>query len=569
MFFANLFGTPSTTSTPPSTSQGKFVFPNIYVLPCLQELKKGGGIGRQLNFELEQQPSTWDDSQKIQKPLFPGILTGILIGSKNASDEFDKYWSGNRYLTGSLKKDDPRVTKNGLLTIPDFSPYGFYSRMRTASCSSFTCSQKWSMYTKFLYSKFDEAPRDNSNIALLVTHHNRMRSSYDNQALIPFKSKEFGAYANNFCLKIVVQKSKRQVDFSIFFSGFPDKGAFKGVCKDKDELDAIIQQNYGQTGGGDYVYMCEPADEPADKPFVIDDFIDTNRIRSGILSGLGELSQTSTDTITIDVIRHGNSFHNDPVSIKDKMMRLDSSLTPFGMFQADLLGKFLATKIPQNSNILLCASFLERTQLTGLSILEAAGIQLPPIMMTGLVSMKERAFIRYIRAAIAIKKKYNLDMQTLKSAPSLKVKEKVKEKLKEKFITARRFLDFYPLTPDRGIIFIKFLQKKMEESASKPDSIIPHIISSIIYELQSSEPIDYETIDYETITSVVSSIVGNVQPDVEGDDDDEYRQTSSCFGPDCFPGGGKTHKKGRKVRKTKKARKTKKVRKQKKNKTRR
>lgn len=525
-----------------------YVFPNIYVLPCLQELKQYAGIGRHFNKELEQQPSTWDNSQKTQQPLFPGILTG----SQNASDEFDKYWSGNRYLTGSLKKDDPRVTKNGLLEIPDFSPYGFYSRIRTIGCSSFTCSQKWSMYTQFLYSKFSEesVPRGNSNIALLVTHHNRMRSSNDNNALIPFKSKDFNAYANNFCLKIDVQKSTQQVQFSIFFSGFPDKGAFVQECKDKSKLDAIIRQ----MGGGDYKYICEPTNG-----FNIDQFIDTDRIRKGILEGLTKMEQ-STDTITIYVIRHGNSLHNAPVKIKDKMMRLDSSLTPFGMFQADLLGKFLAREIRQNSNILLCTSFLERTQLTGLLVLEAAGITLPSVMMDGLVSMKERAFIRYIRAAVAIKKKFSSVLQTLKSTPS----PELEKKLSKKFITARRFLNFYPLTPDRATIFVRFLQKKMNESANNYDSIIPHIIPLIISELQTSEPIDYET-----ITAALTSIVGNIPPDEEGDDeDDEDDEIPDCVGPNCFR-GGKTYKKGRKARKTKKVRKTKKARKQRKNKTRR
>ena len=135
------------------------------------------------------------------------------------------------------------------------------------------------------------------------------------------------------------------------------------------------------------------------------------------------------------------------------MKRLDSTLTPYGMFQAYKLGNFFKQEgYLRNSNIMLCCSFLERTQLTGLSILEAAGIQLPEKMKTGLMSMTQRAFLRYGAAVSG------------------------------NFKSAQKFLTFSPLNEaNEPENFNVFLQTK---GASDP--IVDPIVEQIVAGLQGS-----------------------------------------------------------------------------------
>jgi hypothetical protein len=349
----------------------------IYVLPCLQELKnQSTGIGRLASLEYEQQPGKWTGSRVV--PLFGGLA----YGSANATDYFDKYWSGTQ-IPQNLVGD---VTKNGLLAIPNCSDYGFKSNnyITSTQCKDFTCSQKWTIYTNFLKNHTD--PYKTKNIALFVTHHNRMRDTL--QGILPFiKDSEYDAYANNFCLKISI--SNDAVDYSLFFAGFPDKGEFDIQRCSIPDLNNLV--------GGGYDYLCETD---------ITQFIDTDSITTGI-----KAAGITGFACDIYVIRHGNSLHNKPVEISDfnnisnlnlTQNRLDSSLTPLGMYQAYLLGSYFKNQrvFENNPNIVLCCSFLQRTQLTGLLLLKAAGInfnQLDP----GFTPMLRQALIRYSRAQTA------------------------------------------------------------------------------------------------------------------------------------------------------------------------
>jgi hypothetical protein len=341
----------------------------IYVLPCLQELKEGGRV---VGVEYEQQPGKWNGKEVV--PLF----TGSFYGSSDGSDEFDKYWSGKS------KNPNNDITKNGLLTIPDCSSFGFKNNNSVIQCKDFSCTQKWSIYTKFLKSKCP-TPTAN-NVALLVTHHNRMRDSNLMQGLLPFKdTSPYNAYANNICLKISI--SNNMVSYSLFFKGFPDKGDFKDCIsinptRNDDNAGVVI-------GGGSYKYFCNTN---------IEKFINTELITEGI-------NNAGINGIKLDiyVIRHGNALHNKPVSISDfattNQNRLDSSLTPLGMYQAKILGDyFMNTDVLNNANIILCCSFLQRTQLTGLLLLYYAGINLGSEMSNGMINMLDQAIIRYSKA---------------------------------------------------------------------------------------------------------------------------------------------------------------------------
>lgn len=341
----------------------------IYVLPCLQELKEGGRV---VGAEYEQQPGKWNGKKVI--PLF----TGFAYGSGDGSDKFDEYWSGK----SNIPNDD--ITKNGLLTIPDCSSFGFKSNnyLTSTQCKDFSCTQKWSIYTKFLKSKYLNSSAN--NVALLVTHHNRMRDSDLMHGLLPFKDNSpYNAYANNICLKISILNN--MVRYSLFFKGFPDKGDFEDCISDdktRNNTGVII-------GGSKYKYFCN---------ININDFINTELITNGI-------NEANIDGIKIDiyVIRHGNALHNKSVSISDfattNQNRLDSSLTPLGMYQAKILGdSFMSEGVLNNANIILCCSFLQRTQLTGLLLLFHAGIELDTKMKDGMINMLDQAIIRYSKA---------------------------------------------------------------------------------------------------------------------------------------------------------------------------
>ena len=492
------------TSTAVETSTADVnVYPQICVLPCLQELKKGGRVivntfGKTISSvitggEWEQEPGYLDINSKMV-PFFS-------IGNGNpddASKYFDAMWAtGNN--SDAATKD---LTKNNLIEIPNMTEFGFKGQ-----CKNMSCTEKWTMYTKFLCSKFgSNMERKDNNIAMLVTHHNRMRINDFYQALLPFKKyagrlygkAPYEAYANNFCLKIEIISG--QITFSIVFPGFPDKGEFESDdCKEFP----IITQNFGTyQSGGDYKYFCGENDNT-----FVTRFIDTDKIISGIRSGL----ETDNINMIIYLIRHGNALHNEPVSLKTDMERLDSALTPLGMLQAKILGEILRGEIKKDSsscNIIIGCSFLQRTQLTAMLILDSAGILQLQEMKDALNSMQKDALIRWINSG----KDYSIffgysPLGTL--IKNARGKKEPKQRLKSK----KEFEQFL------GNLAEKFQLKKLIESQNP----------------------------------VVSDV-----------DDDVY-----------IPNGGKnkhnkTHKKGRKdrkSRKSKKARKSKKVRKQSKNKT--
>jgi len=333
----------------------------IYVLPCLQELKTSASY-------------TLNEGEQQMYNLY------------GTSDKFDKYWSGT-----SKEDPDDIMTKSGLLNIPNCSAFGFNSTttsdsnsntisgriednedLSTTECKNFSRDKKWSIYAKFLADKCEEVK---NNVALLVTHHNRMRDKDVDQGLIPFKEgSPYNGYANNCCLKISITKGKiTDEGYSLFFSGFPDKGKF--TCDNNDVV---------QKGGGDYKYFCSKDQEK------FTDIIDTTLITKGI----NDANIDKTIDIDIYVIRHGNSLHNKPVEAW--FGRLDSSLTPLGMYQAKVLGKEFEPILTNNINIILCTSFLQRAQLTGLLLLKNANIKFNDTMENGVEKLMYEAMKRYV-----------------------------------------------------------------------------------------------------------------------------------------------------------------------------
>lgn len=362
------------------------VYPKLAVLPCLQETKQGGLL---FGYEFEQQPGKWDPVKKTISPLFPGRIGG----SQDASSYFNRFWQGTQIPLSP-------VTKQDLLEIPNCSNYGF----RTA-CKYLTCEKKWDMYTQYLCDQFTlDSFVKPSHSALFVTHHNRLASSSDTQGILPFKpnsnsktGKSYG-YANNFCLKIEIKQGiLDNSSFSVFERGFPDKGHFTDT----------------NTNTNTDITKVSPSEETYDyikntSPLILDPII------KGIMSGL----KGKEIDIDIYVIRHGNALHNKPMQLKDQSQRLDSTLTPLGMLQAEILGKKLEPQLV-DKNVLVCCSFLQRTQLTALLLLKNAGL-LPESMVTSLNSMKSQALIRYKNTGFNHAKFY--DFSPIKENPEYRVR---------------------------------------------------------------------------------------------------------------------------------------------------
>ena len=369
----------------------------IHVLPCLQELKTP--MAYSAGKEKEQQAGYWNETK--MEPL----------SNMETSDLFDTYWSGTT-------EPNEKFTKDGLLKIPNFNGYGFTNGKE---CNNFTCQTKWSMYTQYLVGKFSTT-QDKQNIAFLVSHHNRMRDDNLYQGILPLKVnthktydkilKKFtsskppscDSYANCFTLKIRVVprgntlitgsdpvcgkeclKPNANYHFDVVFPGYPDKGGFSSDKK---------------IGGG-YKYCDELLDN-----------INVDVVADGIDEGIGvlkakakaEAEAEAIEPFTIYLVRHGNSMHNKPINAKDQEERFDSSLTPLGIYQAYNVGRQIYEKADEepeegtkkdhpfsNANIILCSSFLQRTQLTGLCILK--GIQAAPSQISDTKWLKQKTAI--------------------------------------------------------------------------------------------------------------------------------------------------------------------------------
>lgn len=358
------------------------------VLPCLQELKT---IGTQMGYELEQQPGIWD-------PQSGTIKEFSLKSEEKSVDVYNKIWNGknsepiDKYPTMDLPID---LTKNGVLNIPNMREYGF-----TGKCKELTCTQKWEMYTHYLLDTFNIVDNVSANAAansnppagFIFTHHNRMSSNDPMQGILPLKDKgflrsgEFG-YANNFCIRLRIHNGK--VECIIIHPGFPDKGKYE----EEFDFEKI-------SGGGKYLYVTK------------NDNINLKLVEDGILAGMdayikGKFLNIKQINMDMYVIRHGNSLHNKPLSLESQAKRLDAILTPLGILQAQTLGEYLKLKgiFGQDKNknengpykkIFIGCSFLQRTQMTALCVMDYAGVELNSSCKALLESMKQQAYARYM-----------------------------------------------------------------------------------------------------------------------------------------------------------------------------
>ena len=349
---------------------------NIHILPCLQELKQAR------LFEPEQQEGIFDENTNKIKYKYGRF--------NDTSDQYDKIWSSSN---GDLSET--------IYLIPSLKKYDF-----SGQCKKYKMVEKWTMFFNYFYDTFDGMNETEISV-IMVTHHNRLRSSNNYQGLFPMNSQYCNAYANTFCLKIYTDDS--HLNCKIVYPGVPDKGKFRDNCivdnpinttsmsnmtinpqksiKSKrsiksmrrfspnfsniPEEDEVKQQQEGGTKK-EYDYCCSTNTENDNHIFrnslniVRDAFRKSNFFYNGNLK----------KKLNIFIIRHGNAIHNKPIE-KDIRReatgneRIDSSLSGEGIEQAENLGKILKAKENINTgSLLVCTSFLSRTKHTALLLMD-------------------------------------------------------------------------------------------------------------------------------------------------------------------------------------------------------
>lgn len=332
----------------------------LTILPCTQERVAGLNI-----LEPEQQPAT--NGKKI-----------------NRNDMY-KLWRNDTFIDKVFDTNDGR--KEALsFDVPNFESY-FSGSFFSKKCKDIKTEDKWKMYAEYIN---QSAIVNIPTTCVIVSHHNRMKkkgNTFDTtDPLIPLIktekakinpdcNKECNAYANNFTVRIEIKKTPNKnaineddINIEIVDPGFPDKGAFTSneACEN-DTGEADLSNN--QDGGKSYLYCTN---DSANK-------IDYDKLKRWLIKAFSSIETEQKGKVVIYFIRHGNSIHNKPTGKKIP----DSSLTYLGMIQAAQLGYNIAKYSQDNSKnlcadfsnhqkqprVLLCGSFLSRTQLTGLIFL--------------------------------------------------------------------------------------------------------------------------------------------------------------------------------------------------------
>ena len=246
---------------------------------------------------------------------------------------------GENY-TGILKKTNKKNIKNCFNNENDKTLCTYNERLEYKSlqiqnqnenidCNEITPQQFWNGHKEFFIEKINSIPIDKTPIFLFVSHHHKLKR------ILPINDDSpKNGYANCFCLKLtldlendgeqIVIKSKE-----IVFQGYEDKKKYNYIGTDD-----ITQINLSNIFNGENLQ-----DRVFNKKFII------------------------------YIIRHGNSLHNAPTKTK----RLDSVLTPKGIFEAFILGNKIKQNLyPEeqpnlNPYYVCCSSFLNRAQLTCLT----------------------------------------------------------------------------------------------------------------------------------------------------------------------------------------------------------
>ncbi len=290
----------------------------LYIMPCLNEMKVFGSFDKE------------NSSTRLQT-----CEHGVLVGKKM-----------NRRLSNVCNTTKADIANSNLqCTYDDGIKYVSSSVTSSRSCTHKTF---WSDVNKFMNAKMQA--HNKVLKFFMVSHHHRLLKTILN-SLLP-KTKDNWKIANCMCFhfKFIALKWK----LSIIYDGFPDKqrsnyfrkeGDNELVLYDSDAKDGLFWENNSEK----WIEF-------------------TNTYLSGLAG------------CEIFLIRHGNAFHNKPLQlvgsnvISKKLNRnLDTNLTPMGILQARILGKYLVEKnyLKNDDNNVFCASYLNRAQHTCTELLFA------------------------------------------------------------------------------------------------------------------------------------------------------------------------------------------------------
>jgi len=380
----------------------------MMILPCLQE-----PISSRYFVEPFQQPGEWKNN-KI-KPLFRGRW-----GQKDAEENYNTYWKEHQHNVPREFTDDParlleastaklpaEISKHDALEIPHFSPYGF-----TGDCIQMSCKAKWVMYTKFFMNNLllcqKEGPhKEGPHAVLMVTHNSRLKSTkqaskkrafgeskqplQDNfvEGLLPIHGE--GTYANAFCLRIKIHGHEiNATDIEIVCPGFSNKDPLNMIQASNDQNKNEDKNDADQFNNE--LYQLGLSNRPVSSNYITD----KRSIQlSPMISGINQVLTTYQNfkpNMVIYLINHGNATHEAPK--QSVPSQLDATLSPLGMIQSAILGKKLTPEL-KDKHILLCTSYLERTQMTGLILLRASNTILDTKVYLALKRMIQRALYLY------------------------------------------------------------------------------------------------------------------------------------------------------------------------------
>ena len=294
----------------------------LYIMPCLNEMKVFGSFDKE------------NSSTRLQT-----CEHGVLVGKKM-----------NRRLSNVCNTTKADVANSNMqCTYDDGIKYVTSSVTSSRSCTHKTF---WTDVNNFMT---DQMQAHNKALKFfMVSHHHRLLKTIL-KPLLP-KTRDNWKIANCMCFHFEFVALKWKL--SIIYDGFPDKQ----------------RSNYFRKDGDNELVLYDS--DAKDGLFYENNSEKWNEFTNTYLSGLAGCE--------IFLIRHGNAFHNKPLQlvgsnmISKKLNRnLDTNLTPMGILQARILGKYLVEKnyLKNDDNNVFCASYLNRAQHTCTELLFALNNQ--------------------------------------------------------------------------------------------------------------------------------------------------------------------------------------------------
>ena len=290
----------------------------LYIMPCLNEMKVFGSFDKE------------NSSTRLQT-----CEIGVSVGKKM-----------NRQLSNVCNTTKADVANNN----SECTYSGSIEYVQSSVKSSRSCTHKtfWTDVSNFMTEQmnFQSKPLK----FFMVSHHHRLLKTIL-KPLLP-KTRDNLKISNCMCFHFKSVNGGWKL--SIIYDGFPDKQ----------------RSNYFRKVGDNELVLYDSSTRSGM-------FYETNN-KKWVEFTNTYLSQHNGCEIFL--IRHGNAFHNKPLQlvgsnvVSKKLNRnLDTNLTPMGILQARLLGKYLVEKnyLKDDDNNVFCASYLNRAQHTCTELLFA------------------------------------------------------------------------------------------------------------------------------------------------------------------------------------------------------